>query len=674
MGRLGRMLAAALIAQRGALFPWVPVVLACGIGLYFSLRWEPAPALLAVAGVAGIVLLALQTRADAVAGPVLTGVALVALGFALAGFRAHWVAGPVLETRYYGPVEGRLIGIDRSASDALRLTLDRVRLDRPGQPVPQRVRISLHGPDLHTALVPGKILALTAHLGPPGGAVEPGGFDFRRHAWFLGLGAVGYSRSPVMSPVPQEPGLSVGLVRLTLAHRIRTAMPGDRGAFAAAILTGDRSGLTQPVVEALRATNLAHLLAISGLHMGLLSGFVFAVLRLGLLLLPVVGLRWPVKRLAAAGALVAAAGYLALSGGNVATERAFVMVAVALGAVMLDRRAFSLRSVALAAVLILTLQPEALLSPGFQMSFAATTALVAVFGVLQGYERARLPRWLRPVGATVLSSLVAGLATAPVGLAHFNLAAQYGLLANLIAVPVMGIVVMPAAVLTALLAPLGVAEPGLWLMGAGLDWILGVAQVMSDWPSARRPVVQPSGVVLPLIALGALWVMLWQGRLRLIGVLPVCIAVALWFGTQRPDILISGDGALVGVMTSDGRWLSRASGAGFVAEVWLENDGDRASQESAARRPPDDLVTRVVHLRGRRAQQGFQGCDPYQIVVSDQDMPDALPCMYWDSARLRQSGAVAITVSRGQFGIWTEAEATGQRLWRTGTNSPPDDQ
>ena len=197
-------------------------------------------------------------------------------------------------------------------------------------------------------------------------------------------------------------------------------LPGEVGAFAAAIMSGDRSGMSQVTLANLRSSNLAHLLAISGLHMGLLTGFVFAVLRVAMVLIPSVGLRWPVKKIAAFGALLAAGGYLALSGGNVATERAFTMVAVMLVAIMLGRPALTLRAVAMVAIVILVLQPESITGPGFQMSFAATTALVFVFKYLRYANWQHWPRWTRGAVSLVISSFVAGLATAPFAAAHFN--------------------------------------------------------------------------------------------------------------------------------------------------------------------------------------------------------------------------------------------------------------
>ncbi len=430
--------------QRGMLLTWVPVCLAIGIGTYFSIAYEPSLMMFGGLFAALLVFMLLGFCLPEGVSPLGTAIALCLAGFIIAGLRTHSVAGPVLGWRYYGAVEGRVVAMDRSQSDALRLTLDDVRLDRvsPAR-TPDRVRISLHG-DAVGGITPepGMRVMTTAHLSPPSGPVEPGGFDFQRHAWFARLGAVGYTRVPLMGAAPAEDGqagLAVFRIRMAASARIQAALPGDIGGFAAAITTGDRSAISQGALDDLRASNLAHLLAISGLHMGLLTAVVFGGLRMLLVAVPQAALRWPTKSIAACGALIAASGYLALSGGNVATERAFVMVAVALGALMIGRRAISLRAVAVAAIIVLTLRPEALMGPGFQMSFAATTALVAVFGWMRGVEFTYIPKWLRPVVAVFVSSAVAGVATAPIAAAHFNAIAHYGLIANLMSVPLMGV-------------------------------------------------------------------------------------------------------------------------------------------------------------------------------------------------------------------------------------------
>lgn len=666
-----------MLLQRGAMFGWVPVCLAVGVGTYFNLTWEPTlVVLLGVSGAAfGLGLLARILPEDL--SPLAIAGCLVALGFVIAGVRTHSVAGPVLGWRYYGPVEGRIVEIDRSQSDALRLTLDRVVLRKISpERTPDRVRLSLHGDrSADIVVAPGLHVMTTAHLSPPSGPVEPGGFDFQRHAWFARLGAVGYSRVPLMGAAPPDRrqfAMAVFAVRMAASKRILEVLPGDLGGFAAALTTGDRSAISQDALLDLRVSNLAHLLAISGLHMGLLTGVVFAALRIVFALVPAVALRWPARSMAAVGALIAAAGYLALSGGNVATQRAFIMVAVALCALMMNRRVLSLRGVAMAAVIVLVLRPEALMGPGFQMSFAATTALVAIFGWIRDSGWKGGPRWAKPVLAVVTSSAVAGFATAPIAAAHFNAIAHYGLIANLSSVPLMGVLVIPAAVVALVLAPFGLEALGLWAMGLGLRWILWVADTVANLDGARGYVHGPGPWVIPLMALGFLFVLLWQGRPRFVGVAAMTLAFLLWYGAERPALLIADTGTLVGMMTPEGRALSKPRGAGFVAKNWLENDGDGAEQETAAARWKAGDAE-IIHLSGKRAAAEVASCGAGQIVVSSVTWHGTKGegCDYFGPERLRATGSVALVRKANGWQTRTARDAAGDRLW---TNWPKDRQ
>ena len=672
---LSAQMAAWIGGMRGLLFPWVPVMLGIGISLWFSLAWEPGPLAYGVAG--GVVLAGIALRLWGGEGwhPVGVAAACIAAGFVLSGVRAVRVDAPVLSFRYYGPVEGRIVAIDRSQSDQTRVTLDRVRLDRvaPGR-TPTRVRISLHG-EARLRPEPGMTVMTTALLSPPDGPVEPGGFDFRRMAWFDGLGAVGYTRSPMLLLEPTEPGaLRIGRLRAAIRAGVEARIEGEPGAFSAALITGDRAGIGQATLQDLRDANLAHLLAISGLHMGLLAGFVFAALRYGLAAIPPLALRVPAKKVAAVIAMAAGTFYLALSGGNVATERAWVMVMVMLGAVLFDRRALSLRSVALAATVLLALQPETLTEPGFQMSFAATTALVAAFAGLRGrLGPGRMPSWVTPVFTLFFSSLVAGFATGPFAAAHFNRIAEYGLVANMLAVPVMGLAVMPGAVVAGLLAPLGWEAPALWVMEQGTGWILWVAAMVAGWRGAVIPVVSPPAGVLGAIALGALWFVLWRGPARLAGIAPIALAFGVWGFATRPPLIVTADGILAGLWTSDGRALSAEKGAGFAAGQWLENDGDDADQIRAAARPgfsgpPTARRFRfagwdVVVLKGKSAAGAFaSACAGADLVILGAEGVGDGRCRRIDLADLRASGALAIWPEPGG-GLRIEATQTARRHW-----------
>lgn len=678
----------ALLQMRGLLFPWVPVCLGAGIGLWFGLETEPG--LRAYGGAA--VLMALGVVGwhwgPDLAHPLAVIVACLAAGFLAAGLRAQAVAAPMLERPYFGPVQGRIVEISRSGSDALRLTLDQVVLDLAPDVTPDRVRISLHGevpvPD------PGQVVLVTARLGAPEGPTEPGGFDFRRMAYFDGLGAVGYTRTPVVVWEDPAPGTElVNRLRMHLSRGIMAAMPGDAGAFASGAMTGDRSGISKDTVEALRDSNLAHLLAISGMNMAFLTGFVFVLVRYGLALVPPLALRVNTKKLAAVVAFGVALFYLLLSGANVATERAFLMVSVMLGAVLLDRRALTLRSVALSGCVLLLWQPESLIESGFQLSFAATVALIAAFGALEGrVMRERLPRWVIPVFTLVLSSVVAGLATAPYAAAQFNRFTDYGLVANLMTVPVMS-VLMGAGAMAALLAPFGLAAPALWVMELAAAWILYVAHWVAGLEGSVTPIRAPGPWVLPLLTQGGCWLVLMRGRTRVWSALPLVLALGLWATVARPPLLISSDGVLVGLLGPEGRALSSDKGAGFTAENWLEKDGDLARQAEAFARTgfAGPKAARAFTLTSDLAQGSLRGivlsgkspdiaaaCARADLVILSGSAEAAVPkgCRLIDREVLRQTGALALWPK--DRGWQLEPAARVGRIWmgaRPGPDMPP---
>ncbi|WGH78509.1 ComEC/Rec2 family competence protein [Jannaschia ovalis] len=667
----GARIALACQDLRGHRLPWLATVFACGIGAYFALPAEPGGAARLAVVLAAAALLTLAWRGRAGAGFLPLCCAVFLLGGLAAQTRTQLVAGPVLDFRYYGAVEGRVRAIDRSASGAVRLTLDRVRLDRVSQAeTPRRVRISLHG-GAEVPPMPGQRIMTTAHLSPPAGPTEPGGFDFQRHAWFLKLGALGYSRVPLLQAAEAETGWAtrVASIRQAIGDGLRARLPGQPGAVAAAITTGDRSALSEAVVADLRASNLAHLLAISGLHMGLLVGFVFWTVRGGLALIPPLALRYPTRQWAAGVALPFALAYLFLSGGGIATQRAFVMAAVMLGAVLLGQRALSLRSVAIAALIVLAWRPEALTGPGFQMSFAATGALVLAFRRISALDLGGWTRgWRGAVLALLVSSIVAGAATAPFAAAHFNRLGQFGVLANLLAVPMMGTVVMPLLLVAMLLWPLGLEGWALALAGLGIEWILGVAAWVAALPEAVRPVVAPGAAVLPLIGLGMAIVGCARGRGRALGVAVFACGLAGWAVTVRPAVLIAEDARLVGLAGAEGRWLSRESGAGFTAEAWLENDGDAAAQPLAAARarPGDPDLPRLHVARGKRdLPDRAADCATLGGWLITPNPPEApvAGCRVLDAEALRATGTIALYP--GKDGWWeiSARDRQGARPW-----------
>ncbi|HSF92131.1 MAG TPA: ComEC/Rec2 family competence protein, partial [Paracoccaceae bacterium] len=416
----------------------------------------------------------------------------------------------------------------------------------------------------------------------------------------------------------------------------------------------------------LRASNLAHLLAISGLHMGLLTGFVFGLLRL--ILVPL-ALWFPVKKWAAVAALLAGLGYLTLSGATVATQRAFIMTAVVFLAIILDRPALTLRSVALAATLILIVRPESLVEAGFQMSFAATTALVSVFEGLRSsglWRKITKNRWRITKGflALTTTTLVAGTATAPFSAIHFNQISNYGFAANLLAVPAMSLAIMPAAVIAAVATPLGLQAIPLSIMGAAIEWVLVVAKYFADRPGGVTYIIAPTVSVLPLFAIGGLALCILVGRSRIFALVLLGTASLIWAQTERPQVLVTGDGGFFGVSTPNGRALSKSKGHGFAARTWLENDGSGLDQARAAvltTVPYDGWVVQRVLDEDQNAASKY--CSEKTILIAPKASQLDGECIKLTKQTLREFGATAIKFDSGKVAIVPTLPQSKNRLW-----------
>ena len=320
--------------------------------------------------------------------------------------------------------------------------------------------------------------------------------------------------------MPSDLALWAGVQRLrqVIGARIAAALPGETGAIATALITGERGGISEPTNDAFRDSGILHILSISGFHMAIMAGSVFFIVRLGLAAFPSVALRYPIKKWAAAAAMAAAIAYLLISGGAFATVRSTIMISIMFMAVLLDRPALALRNVILAATLILIVFPESLFDVGFQMSFAAVLALVSVYEALrrrhawEALMQHASSRFVLFFAGIVLSTLIASAAVAPFAAYHFHKSQQFAVIANLIALPVCNIVVMPAALVALIAMPFGLETLPLWVMGRGIEAMVWVAHRVAEVPGAvLRVPAMPSTAFVLMIA-GGLWLMLWQTR------------------------------------------------------------------------------------------------------------------------------------------------------------------
>lgn len=686
-----------LMADRDRWVLWLPVALGTGVALWFVLPVQPP---LWVGPAALVALLALTgAAARAVPGAVvlLLGLLAAAGGMTAAAVRSEMVAAPVLSQRL-GPVT--VTGIVESVEDkggGLRVTLAPLAVERlsPAR-LPHRVRVTVRSGGVEPSA--GETVRLTAVLMPPPAPSAPGAFDFPRMAWFEGLGAVGYAVSKVdRVAVPHRGALAdaVQQMRAGVTARLRAAIPGTEGAIAAALVTGARGGIPEETLEAFRASGLAHLLAISGLHMTLAAGLIFVGVRAALAAVPPLALRHDIKKWTAAVALLAAAFYLALSGAAVPSQRAFVMTAIVLVAVLADRTAISLRTLGWAALVVLLTQPESLVGPSFQMSFAAVTALVA------GYELVapRLSAWRgrghgriwRTVVVYLLgitaSTVIASVATAPFAAYHFNAVALWSLPANLAVMPVVSMVVMPAGIAGLLAMPLGLEAAPLAVMGWGLATVTGVAAAVAAWPHALLHVPPLPWQGLAAVALGGLWLCLWRRPWRLAGLVVAAAGLASAWMVPQPDILVNAEGSVMAVRgPGGGMILSPGRSDGFARDLWQERFGGRdATRWPAAGAtsgtwpltsdsPPRltcDSVGCIYEARGLRTALAThpealpEDCFAVDVIVSTEPVTGA--CGHalavvdrWD---LWKKGAHALWLDGTTVRVESVAETMGDRPW-----------
>lgn len=702
-----RALAEAFAAERDRWMLWLPVLFGAGIGLYFALPVEPPIGVgAATAGVGALLLWAIRRIEAGVgaSGLIILAALLLAggLGLERAVLETHRAERPTLAGDA-GAV--RLAGLVRKVEafeDGPRVTLVRLSyLWRAPEPAPEVVRIRLRAGERISV---GERIEVTAVLRAPPRPAYPDAYDFARRAWFEGLGAVGFALSAV-EPAEADPrplGLLLSLgawidgVRQDLSRRVRAALPGETGDVAAALITGDRSGLDEASVEAMRDSGLAHLLAISGLHIGMVAGIVFVALRMMLAASERPALHYPIKKIAAAAALVAAFVYLLLAGATTPTQRAFLMTGLALLAVMLDRKAISLRLVAIAAAIVLLWRPQALVGASFQLSFAAVVALVAVYESWRPYaaqegarEVAGWARFMRKAAIGLMliaaTTLIAGAATAPFAWAHFGRVTNYGLLGNLAAVPIMGWVVMPAAILGVLLTPIGAEYWPLQIMGAGVDAILGIAHWVADLPGAAIQVAAAPDWAAVLIALGGLWAAIWRGRWRYWGAVPAALGLTLPLLAAQPQVVVSETGRLAAAAGPEGAlWLSHPRRESFAAGVWSERTGRPLAGGW------DDLIARsgvgplscgplgclyrregrVVVAWSRDPRTLAEDCRSAEIIVTTITPPPALlagPCtgrrVIGPADRAREGTHAILVDGTGRIDLRTVETARGARPW-----------
>jgi competence protein ComEC len=690
-GRPRALLRVLVAGQEGRLFLWYAPALAIGIGIYFGLPFEPGLPVAALAAVLGLLCLGRFGNSPLA---VLAGMTL--LGFSLARIEAGQHATPLIASvTGEVTVTGEVVVVDRRARDRQVMDLDVLSIEGLDENrTPARLRLSLpDGMGSPAARTAGTRVRLKARLAPLSSPVSPGGFDYGRSLYFEGIGGTGRITSEITVLAARSDwsghfGDWMLRLRAAIGARIHEVLEEPAASFADALITGERGNIPPEVNRSLMVSGLYHILSISGLHMWLVAGTVFWAVRAMLALSPLLALRYPIRKWAAAAALPMAFFYMLLAESGVATTRAFIMVAVVFFAVMVDRPALSMRNLALAGLFVLLFQPHAAVSASFQMSFLAVMGLIAFYETWSRYRTGRLASdrddsWvlrLARVAVTafavsLVTALIAGVCSTVPAVYHFGRVSPYSVLANGLAIPVVGCLVMPPAVIVVLMMPLGLDWLPLIMMGQGLDAVVAISDAVASLPGADEVVSRPSVVAVLMLASGLIMLCLLAGPARLAGlaVMGLGLGVAL-MPPAGPDLLVEATGRNVALRNSAGLLVPAQSRRGrFSVDAWLQANGEEERLAEAARRPgwscENDVCKAVV--KGRhvvfvsRRESPPADCDGADILIADFPLRGKCQAVLLSIDRfdLWRHGAHAVWLDGANVSVRTSRGEQGTRVW-----------
>ncbi|MEM8798245.1 MAG: ComEC/Rec2 family competence protein [Pseudomonadota bacterium] len=588
-GALAR-LAVLFTEELNAADPFVWFVVAFGLGVvgYFSLPSEPSIFALGIA--LALAVCGFLFFRNGAGGLVFSSATLaIIFGLLVPALHATLLPPPFAQTGIR-TFEAHVANIeDRAISGARLALIDVTALEGDARPLPSRIRLTVNQSTF--AAYPGDRVKVTARLSPASGPVVPGGYDFAKRDFFYGIEAGAFSLgAPQVVPASDArwnlSALGEGL-RTRIADAIRKSFAElgspDNGAIAKALLVGQRAAIDPDLRDTLARSGLAHMLAISGLHMALVVSAVILITRAMLAAVPSLALKAPIRSFAVVAGLSTGAFYFLISGGSVSATRAFIMVTIMAAALLFGARALSIRNLAIAALVILVISPSEIVRPGFQMSFAATLALIAgavFFHRLQFHSerepysgRGPLRIVLSVIIGIALTSIIAGLATGLFAAFHFHRIAPFGLLANMIGIPIFSFLIMPFGFIAMVLMPFGLEAYAFAIMDFGISSLLAIA----SWVANIEPAMGQTGLLNrpAFLGLAACLVIfcLMTSQLRLLLIAPAVLFLPFLPSERLPLFFVAEDGRTVGIvhLTDDGspRLVLSGKRAGrFEARVW----------------------------------------------------------------------------------------------------------
>ncbi len=672
--------------------PWLVIAFAAGIVAWFGFGspWQWGGAIVAglLAALLGLAIVQ-GDKPRAHVRSALIGIGLFfAAGVAIIWIRSDYVGAEPIDRPAVQWINGYVLEReDQPSRGRLRLTMA-VRDADSGTARKIRVNVPLEA--VQDGMLEGAVLRMRVRLMPPAPPMLPGSYNFARAAWFQGLSATGSMLGEAEVVERGDESAIIAPIQRQLSEHVRGKLGGSAGAIAAAFASGDRGGISEADEDAMRDSGLTHLLSISGLHVSavIAAGYLLALKILGLW--PALALRIRLPVAAAAVGALAGIGYTLLTGSEVPTVRSCAAALLVLIALALGREALSARMVATAAFLVLLAWPESIVGPSFQLSFSAVLAIVALHNAapIRAFLAPREESWFavlsRRTAMLLLTGFVIEWALMPIVLFHFHRAGIYGAFANVIAIPLVTFVSMPLIALALVLDVIGLGGPVWWLVGQSLDLLIGIAHTTASQPGAVKMMPQMDDWTFACFVIGGLWLALWKGRARLLGLASAGLGVGLLLATPIPDVLISGDGRHVGITTPDGHLLSlRESRSNYAKDNLTELSGVTTEPIPLAQWPGarcssefcviaikrhgrtwDMLMARNRELIEERALAA--ACEKADIVVADRWLPASCKPKWLKADRnlLDRTGGLALNLDAETF--QTVAELQGEHGWWRG--------
>lgn len=653
---------------------WLPVMFGLGIAVYFMLPSEPFWALgplLFLFSLAGFTF----SRKNVFLYCFFLVLCFATGGFALIQIKAHLAAAPRLSKNiHFVWVEGTVDQVELYPN-ARRITLSDVFIDRISpEKTPKRVRIRANG--LSPGIGKGDRIEIRADLMPPGVPTEPGGYAFCRPLWFDQIGATGYAtgRPTVLQKGNSfSPAESFEHIRQKTAERIRQVLPPEQANVVLPLVIGSGTSIPQTTYNQYRDAGIAHVLSVSGLHMMLIAGLVFAFIRFFLTLFPPIALRINTKKVAAVVALLITFFYLMISGLAVPAQRSYFMLFVVFTAVLLDRQALSVRNVCWIGFVILLFTPESLITASFQLSFGAVLALICAYEALkqpvQIYLYKHNNKWVRwVIGLAfgfLITNVAAGLATAPIAVYHFYRYPTYGILGNFLTSSLFGILIMPLLLIGVLLMPFGWDVYPLKTAGFFLDLVADITAWIAELPKAS--------VLIPAMPMwgfacflsGGIWLCLWKTKIRFWGLFFLIISAFSFIGHTPPDVFISQGGRLIGIQQNGHFSFSTLRREKRTRQMWMERNGFDPNA------PIDVIETPLIRIKGYRIALTPEACAGADIAILPQK--ETPPCgapMILDYRTLWNKGAHTLYLTPQGILVRNAADSMGTRLWHPNVSAP----